>query len=59
MRKTILKSIGMLRSDERGVTLVEYGVAIALAVGVGIAALNTLGGEVTGAMTAAGAEMPD
>ncbi|AZV78019.1 Flp family type IVb pilin [Parasedimentitalea marina] len=48
-----------LRRDERGVTLVEYGIAIALAVALGTAALSTLGTEIGDAMTAAGNEMPD
>lgn len=45
--------------DERGVTLVEYGIAIALAVTLGTGALLTLGGEIGGAMGAAGTQMPD
>lgn len=48
-----------LRHDQSGVTLVEYGIAIALAVGLGTAALTTLGTEIGGAMTAAGTAMPD
>ncbi len=47
------------RRDEKGVTLVEYGIAIALAVGLGTAALTTLGTEIGAAMTAAGNEMPN
>lgn len=45
--------------DERGVTLVEYGIAIALAVLVGTGALGLLGGEIGVALDAAGAAMPD
>lgn len=48
-----------LRRDEEGVTLVEYGIAIALAVGLGTAALTTLGGEIGAAMGAAGTAMPN
>lgn len=44
--------------DERGVTLVEYGIALALAVTFGIAALTALGGEIRGATDAAGLAMP-
>ena len=45
--------------DERGVTLVEYGIAIALAVALGIGALGALGTEIGDAMTAAGNRMPN
>lgn len=34
------------RRDEKGVTLVEYGIALILAIGVGSAALGLLSGEV-------------
>ncbi|MBY6139532.1 hypothetical protein KUV26_08820 [Leisingera daeponensis] len=54
--KTMLSK---LRRDERGVTLVEYGIAIALAVGVGTAALTALSGDITTAMGVAGAAMPN
>ena len=47
-----------LRHDDEGVTLVEYGVAVAVAVGVGAFATLTLVPGITGAMTAAIAEMP-
>ena len=53
------KAFGRFRRDEKGVTLVEYGIAVALAVGLGVGALNALGTEIGGAMTAAGNEMPD
>ncbi len=45
--------------DTRGVTLVEYGIAIALAVLVGSATLVTLGGEIGTALNAAGVAMPN
>lgn len=59
MRDMLLKTIILFRHDERGVTLVEYGIALALAVTLGVAALGTLGTEVSGAMGAAGTAMPD
>ncbi len=59
MRDTILKAFIALQHDERGVTLVEYGIAIALAVTVGVGALATLGTEVGAGMTAAGNAMPN
>ncbi|UWQ79797.1 hypothetical protein K3725_01980 [Leisingera sp. S132] len=54
--KTMLSK---LRGDERGVTLVEYGIAIALAVALGTAALDNLAGDVGDSMDAAGACMPN
>ena len=45
--------------DERGVTLVEYGIAIALAVAVGATALGLLGNEIDAALGAAGTAMPN
>ena len=45
--------------DQRGVTLVEYGIALTLAVTVGAAGLIALGEEIGGATAAAGGEMPD
>ena len=44
--------------DDEGVTLVEYGVAVAVAVGVGAFALSTLVPGITGAMSAAVGIMP-
>ena len=52
----------MLRTfgrDERGVTLVEYGIALAVGLLLGVAALTTLGGEISTALGAASAQMPD
>lgn len=40
------KFINKFRRDEKGVTLVEYGIALILAILVGGAALSALGGEV-------------
>ena len=45
------------RHNDEGVTLVEYGVAVALAVAVGTVALIALAGNITAAMNAAGAVM--
>lgn len=36
--------------DEKGVTLVEYGIALILAIAVGTTALTELGGAVSGKM---------
>ncbi|MEO8245139.1 MAG: hypothetical protein ABI832_22885 [bacterium] len=46
------------RHDDEGVTLVEYGVAVAVAVGVGTYAALTLAPGITGAMGKAVAVMP-
>ena len=58
MRDQITKLYIMLRHDDRGVTLVEYGIAIALAVVLGTGALSLLGNNIGGAMGNAGAAMP-
>jgi Flp pilus assembly pilin Flp len=48
-----------LISDDRGVTLVEYGIAIALAVTIGVTVLlPTLANDIGGAMSNAGNKMP-
>lgn len=58
MSVTIQKLISRIRKDERGVTLVEYGVAIALAVLLGISGLTNLRGDISSAMSSAGAQIP-
>ena len=45
------------RHNDEGVTLVEYGVAVALAITVGTVALIALSGNITAAMNAAGGAM--
>lgn len=55
------KAIALLtrfRRDDDGATLVEYGVALGLAVALGATAMVTLSGDVNGSMIAAGAAMP-
>lgn len=59
MRDIILKTYLRLRYNDEGVTLVEYGIAIALAVFLGVGALTTLGTEISAAMGAAGTQMPN
>ena len=46
------------RHCEDGATLVEYGIALGLAVTLGAGALVTLAGDVGGTMSAAGSAMP-
>ena len=45
--------------DERGLTLIEYGLGVALAITVGTLALANLGADIGGALGAAGTMMPD
>lgn len=54
MNDKLLKLYIRFRHDDRGVTLVEYGCAIALAVSLGTLALASLGTDIGDAMTAAG-----
>lgn len=53
MRATLMKKFRSLRSDEEGVTLVEYGIALVLAVVVGTSTLGLLATDVTGQMDSA------
>ncbi|WP_316651808.1 hypothetical protein [Ovoidimarina sediminis] len=48
----------MFARDERGVTLVEYGVAVAVAVGVGVLGLAGLSSNINSSMDTAGDCMP-
>ncbi len=57
MLKNIKVTLAALRRDEEGVTLVEYGIAITLAVLVGTGALATLGGDINTELGAASAVM--
>jgi len=47
-----------LVANERGLTLPEYGIGLALAIGLGTLALSNLAGEVAGSMNEAGSLMP-
>lgn len=58
MYKTIKTLLGRFRRDEKGVTLVEYGIAIALAVTLGVGALSLLATDIGTAMGVAGDRMP-
>ena len=50
MTKFLKKAFARLMKDEQGVTLVEYGIALTLAVTVGLGALSTLGDDVDSKM---------
>jgi len=58
MRKFLLE-LGHFRRSEDGATLVEYGIAIVLAVIVGTGALITLAGQVSTNMGEAETAMQD
>lgn len=53
MMNFLKKTFARLMKDEKGVTLVEYGIALTLAVGVGTLALGTLSDSVSDKMDAA------
>lgn len=50
MMNFLKKTFARLHKDEDGVTLVEYGIALTLAVTVGLGALSILGGDVDAEM---------
>lgn len=58
MYDRFLKLMIRLRHDDEGATLVEYGIALGLAITLGAGALATLAGDVGGSMTAAGTALP-
>jgi pilus assembly protein Flp/PilA len=58
MYDALLKQWIRFRHCDEGVTLVEYGIAIALAVAVGTGALLALGGQINTSLGVAGAAMP-
>ncbi|MGB5865476.1 MAG: hypothetical protein WBG95_14400 [Sulfitobacter sp.] len=47
-----------LRSDEKGATLVEYGIALSLAIALGGGALLTLGNDVSATYGSASSALP-
>jgi pilus assembly protein Flp/PilA len=50
MKEFLKKTFARLSKDEEGVTLVEYGIALTLAVALGTTALATLSDNVGGVM---------
>jgi pilus assembly protein Flp/PilA len=59
MKTYLKKTFARLMKDEEGVTLVEYAIALTLAVGVGVGALSVLSGDVNAKMGEASAELAD
>ena len=59
MRDTASNAIARLWGNDHGVTLVEYALALTVAVIVGTGGVVLLGGRVGAAMSAAVVSMPD
>jgi len=59
MIKSFLHNLTVFRHCQSGATLVEYGIAISLAIILGAGALTLLSGEIGVAIGAAGAAMPN
>jgi Flp pilus assembly pilin Flp len=59
VRKIVLSRVIAFVRDDRGVTLVEYGIAITVAILVGTLALPNLATSIGGVMGAVGASLPD
>jgi pilus assembly protein Flp/PilA len=55
--KKFLMTVAHFRRNEEGVTLVEYGIAITLAIVLGVGALSTLATSVGDSMGVAGGSM--
>ncbi|MBC7143315.1 MAG: hypothetical protein H5U18_14360 [Rhodobacteraceae bacterium] len=53
MRATLMKKLRSFRHNDEGVTLVEYGVALVLAVTVGTGVLIAMAGDINAQMDAA------
>ncbi len=58
MKDALLKLWIRFRHDDEGVTLVEYGIALTLAIVLGTTALAALGTAVGGSMGSAAGLMP-
>lgn len=58
MYNMIKKSMARLNRDEEGATLVEYGIALSLAIALGGAAFTQLGNDVGATYTAASTALP-
>ena len=58
MFKTAKTFLSTFRRDEDGATLVEYGIALGLAIVVGGGALAALGNDVNASMGSASAALP-
>lgn len=59
MKNFVFETFARLRKDIDGVTLVEYGIALAVALGVGATVYTGLSTDIAGALGAAGTAMPN
>lgn len=59
MRMFIINNLRRLKLNDDGVTLVEYGIALSVALGVGAVTLGLLSTDINTALTAAGTAMPE
>ena len=59
MRKALLRQIVKFRRNDQGVTLVEYALALTVAIIVGTGGVVLLGDGVGAAMSSAVVSMPD
>ena len=59
MTPSVKKLITRFSRDDLGVTLVEYGIALSLALLVGTVSLTLLGDEIEDSISAASTAMPD
>ncbi|WP_068109043.1 Flp family type IVb pilin [Tropicimonas marinistellae] len=57
MQNYLLKTIKRFKKDEKGVTLVEYGIGISLAIALGAGALTLLAGDISSTMGVAAGKM--
>ncbi|SDL42202.1 Flp family type IVb pilin [Aliiruegeria lutimaris] len=57
MKVFLLKTFKFFAKDERGVTLVEYGLALTMAVGVGAGVLGVLATDLDNKMGEASTEL--
>ncbi|MGR3321634.1 MAG: Flp family type IVb pilin [Pseudooceanicola sp.] len=58
MRDFIISNLRRIRLNDEGVTLVEYGLAMAVALGVSAASYTLLSGNIGGSMDASANVMP-
>ncbi|MGH1366990.1 MAG: Flp family type IVb pilin [Maritimibacter sp.] len=58
MKLNLMKQVNKFFKCDEGATLVEYGIALGLAVTVGAGALATLGNDVNATMGSASAALP-
>lgn len=58
MYDLVLKTMIRLKHDDDGATLVEYGIALGLAIALGAGAMTALGTGVSGSFSSAAGSLP-